>query len=75
MEPRSRKQVDRDRRPKRLDRDVSADRPKSVHERAALLIAQSDVAEQFDDAARERVGQRIAAARLKSAKSKQKRPR
>jgi hypothetical protein len=69
-----RKQADRDRSPKRSDRDVSADEPKSSRESPALLMAQSDVAELFDGLARERFGHWISTAQLRAAKGNRKRP-
>ena len=58
--------------PKQSDRDVSADEPKGNRECAALLMAQSDVAELFDDIARERFGRWISEARLTPPKRKRR---
>ena len=56
--------------PKQSDRDVSADAPKSSRECAARLMAQSGLAELFDDLARQRFGKWISAARLRPEKRK-----
>jgi hypothetical protein len=57
--------------PKQSDRDVSADAPSdtdSGQSLAHLMMAQSEVAELFDELARRRFGQMISAAVLKPTK-------